>query len=338
MELRRHACGIGRIDRVIGDQDVLRLADLDGLAPAGDDEVVADDAAGHVRRLAGGVAEADAPVAVEDEVPLGDDVLAVDPDEDGPAPPAVAPTNADEDVVGDDPVLQPHHVHAADVVAAERARVRVDVVVDEQAVAHLPAGGADLFHGLRRVPPPVAVVDPLGVGALESADPAVVELDVVDLQPLHVAVAVEQDAVLPGVGDGQVGDQHVLRAPDLDDPAELPAAVEDHLVAVAAGAAEAEAVGADPQAVDIVPPVGQEDGRSRLGGAGGGAQLFGGLHADDRARRLRQRRRLGRHLPDGPEVELIGCRSCHLCSGRQRPQQHHRRQRRRSARAEVSHG
>src|SRR5262249_56621196 len=95
----------GLVDGVVGDPAVAGVGGEDAGLRAAGDEVVAHDATGAVDGGVGpvAVAQADAGVAADDDVPLDDAVAAVVPQEHRPPglrrPPADAPRN----VVADDP-------------------------------------------------------------------------------------------------------------------------------------------------------------------------------------------------------------------------------------------
>ena len=152
----------------------------------------------------------------------------------------------------------------------------------------------------------------LGVGALDPAGPDVVELDVVDPRSLGTDVGLDVNAHAGAVAAGQVGDEHVVGARDhqAGGPAAAAAAVEDHLVPVAAGAADGDAIGADDRLRrQAVHPVGQQDGGPGLGLGDGLVQLVGRANADDGLGRRRQRRGPAGELQHGRDVGVLaaGC-------------------------------
>ena len=227
------------------------------------DEVVAD-GAGAAFEAVGPAAEseADAAVAVEDDVALDDDVLGPGrvalPEVDGVFGVAVGGADADEEVVADDPVGAFVDVDSAGVGLVGPAGREL-----EQAVLHEAVGDA---LGIA-----------VGGGALDELFVAVDEAAVVDAEAGDVVggVAEDLDAVVEAPAEGEVGDGDVVGG-DPEDVFEgggraFVGAAQDDGVAIARQAADEGAVAGDGQGpgVEDVGAVGDEDRGGHVRGIDG---------------------------------------------------------------------
>src|SRR5207249_1870601 len=110
---------LGIVNRVVDDPAVPGVVCQDTVLWRASGKAVPHDAAGAVDRAPlgpVGVAQTDAGVAVDDEIPLHDAALRVVPEEHRPARLSGTAVDAHKHVVADDPVVGEHHIDAADVV------------------------------------------------------------------------------------------------------------------------------------------------------------------------------------------------------------------------------
>src|SRR5262249_34857357 len=156
------------------------------------------------------VAQADAGVAADDDVPLDDAVAAVVPQEHRPPGLRRPPADAPEDVVADDPAAGRHGVDAAEVVAVEvvgpvlaGVGKALGSVVEKEAVADAAVAGGE----------PVPV--PLRDGRrLDGALPGVADDAVVQRHAVGPLVGVDLEGVPADVLEGEVGYRHAGAAGD----------------------------------------------------------------------------------------------------------------------------
>jgi len=308
-----YCIGIAQVhgaDAVVVDVDVVSAAGFDAHVYSHDHEVVSNGSPVNRHAFVRRVAEADAPVAVDEHVSFNRDIGASHPYKDGATASAIEPAQPDEGVVCESPSCNVLHVDAGDVVAVEAVvAIGFPLVGEEKAVADFAVVRADFFDDIRRVFRCGVVVPGINGGsAFKASHRDVMKLHVVGFEILHVAVAVDSDAVVSAAEESDIGDECVVSAVNREDAPELVrVAIENHGVAVAGFASDGDVVLLEHDVFrDGVGAVCEKDGCFGSGVFDGVGEFVSVCDADHVARRRGQRRGFGDLLEDSVDVRVLG--------------------------------